>query len=378
MAQEPKQSERVIISGMGALSCLGIGVEEVADAASELSVLQQTERSRGARRTVGLVPPFELSEFTPTQRPDLDGRSRCAMAAAAMAIESAGVEPDEVDPLRCGLCFASVLGNLDTPARVRSAADSDVMSRASAQPTDHLLSVEFALGAGGQNFSGGRLCGAQALESAMLALRTGRADLMLAGGADAAEPAMLEAMYADHWEGPPPSQGAAMLVLETQDSVERRESFAFCELASVVCVEAGPDGSPDGLAAAIARAADRALAEARVWDGDVGLLQLWTDGCGRPAVLEAQRKALARFSQVPAASARPFVGETFGAGFPLECIVAADALCDGRVPGEVVFAGAGKGVEFWVERKPERMLGGAVLVVGCTAELAAAAVLVAL
>ena len=387
MADQEAQPDRVFISGMGIMTCLGTGVEETADALAELAVVRRTDGAlQAVRPRSGLLPAFDMADFVETQRPYLDAQSRCALAAAAMALDSAAVEPDEVDPLRCGLHYATALGNVDTLATFRRTVEQKGMRLASpvlfshAYPnsTDSLLSIEFALAGANQNFCGGRRCGAQAHEAALMALDADRADLVLAGGADAAPPELLERMERSWLGEPPPGQGAALLGLETQDSVERREGYAFCELASVVCMGTGGDRSAGGIAAALEAAVAAAISEAGLWEGDVGLVYRCGGQHGCPAVAEAEQAALGRFSQVPTLSARPFVGETFAAGFPLACALAADALSNDRVPADVVLWGKTHGVEFWVEGRPEPMLGGAAVVVGCAPELAVAAVLVAM
>ncbi len=379
--------DRVYVSGMGVLTGLADNVEDLARVLAERSIVRRTDRTqRELPRRPLLLPPFDLADFLETRRPYLDTQSRCALAAAAMALDNAAVEPDEVDPLLCGLHYANSLGNLDTLEAFRRAVDEKGMRLASpvlfshAYPntTASLLAIEFALAGVHQNVCGGRLCGAQALQGALMALDAGQADMILAGGADAVAPELLERMWQGAPGNLPPGQAAAFLVLETQDSVERREGYAFCELASVVCMGTGGAATAAGMAEALEAAVDAAIAEAAMWDGDVGLVAC----CGAPAedspAAQAEGLALRRFSQVPKVGAAPFVGNVFAASFPLECALAAEAVSSGRVPADVVLWGEKGGVEVWVEGRPEPLLGGAALVVGCSPEEVAAAVLVAM
>jgi 3-oxoacyl-[acyl-carrier-protein] synthase II len=379
--------DRVFISGMGVMTSLADSVSELADVLAELSAVRRTEQARrpGPPR-LALLPAFDLADFLETQRPYLDTQSRCALAAAAMALDNAAVEPDEVDPLLCGLYYANALGNLDTLATFGQVVEQKGMrlaspvlfSHAYANSTASLLSIEFALAGANHNFCGSRLCGAEALQGALMALDAGQADLILTGGADAVAPELLDRIWRRSPDELTPGQGAALLVLETQDSVERREGYAFCELGSVVCMGTRGDKSAGGIAAALEATVEAAIAEAGLWDGDIALVFR----CGAPAsnsaAAEAERRVMERFSQVPTSGAGPFVGDTFAASFPLECALAAEALSASRVPGDVTLWGETRGVEVWVEGRPEAMLGTAALVVGCTPEMAAAAVLVAM
>ena len=387
MSEPASHPDRVFISGMGVMTSLADNVTELADLLAELSAVRRTERTpRPAPPRLALLPAFDLADYIETQRPYLDTQSRCALAAGAMALDNAAVEPDEVDPLLCGLYYANALGNLDTLATFRQTVEQKGMRLASpvlfshAYPnsTASLLSIEFALAGVNHNFCGGRLCGAEALQGALMALDAGQADLILTGGADAVAPELLDRMWHQSPHELAPGQGAALLVLETQDSVERREGYAFCELGSVVCMGTRGDKSAAGIAAALEATVEAAIAEAGLWDGDVALVFRCGAPSGDSAAVEAERRVMERFSQVPTAGAGPFVGDTFAASFPLECALAAEALSSSRVPGDVTLWGEARGVEIWVEGRPEPMLGTAALVMGCTPEMAAAAVLVAM
>jgi len=388
MSALASQPVRVLISGLGPVTGLGFGMDDLVEGMADFTVMRDTElMAERLRRAFGIVRDFDLSEFTKTRRPYLDPQSRCALAGAAIALESAGVEADEVDPWRCGLSFATVLGNLETQMLFQRQVDEKgirlgspvLFSHAYANSTNSILSIEFNLRGYNQNFCGDLLCGAQAIEAAALAIRSGKAELMLAGGADVTGPELLDRLRKGASpEAPLPAQGAALLVLESQDSVERREGYAFCELGAIACRGIRAEGSADATAEALRALVKEVMDEAHVWEGDIGVVFLSSGIAVHPAARDVEKRALRAFSQVPVATAKHFAGETFAAGFPLECAFAADVLNNGYVPPKVTFQSRRRGVEFWVEQQPEPMLGHSALVVGCTADLAAAAILRAL
>jgi 3-oxoacyl-(acyl-carrier-protein) synthase len=383
-----EQPERVLISGLGPVTPLGFGAAELAESITEMHV---TRAEEGAAEPGlpggGNIPEFDLRQFLDTQRPYLDPNSRSALAAGALALDSGAVEYDEVDPGRCGLASATTLGNVETQRAFEDMVDEKgprlaspvIFSHSYANTTNSLMSIEFGLAGYNQNFCGRPSCGAQALEAAFMALRDGDADLVLAGGADVAG---LELMArAGVGAGANPrlfSQAAGYLLLETQDSLERREGYAFCELGSACCVTPGDDDSVEGLAGALREAIDRVLEESGLWAGDVGMIHLCGGGVFGDSFRLAEKAALSSFTQVPVHTIKRFIGETLAASFPLECILAADMLGNGFALPRVSFMGRKAGVEFWVEREPEPMLGHASLVVGCDSGLAAAACLLAL
>jgi len=385
MTRESNGHDGVYISGLGPVTRLGLGVDEMIHKMAARSVLQTPDAHNFGASGAWLVPDFDLEELLPAKRPYLDPQTRCALAAGALAIEGAGIQHDEIAPARCGVAFGSMLGNFHTAGMFRGMIDAKGMRLGSPVLFGHtypnttcsMLAIEFKLQGYHQNICGNMLSGAQALEAAWLALRRDAVDMVLAGGADVVGAEQLERMrpHEAPSDAPPPAQGAAVLVLETRESIERREGFTFCELGSVVC--RGTQGRPttDGIADALRGVIADALAEADVWEGDIGIVFAAWPHAWHPVAHEAMKIALNPYSEVPMYSGKPHVGETFGAGFPLECAAAADVLNVGVLPPEVSMAGRTNGVEFWVERRPEPLMAHAALVIGATDDLVAVAVL---
>jgi len=359
----PIDETRLLISGLGCITRPGIGADDLLEAATEMRVI------RGGRRSDAPVEPmllldFDLAELV-TDPPDgLDLRARCALGAAALAWENAAIQYDEVEPPRCGLCMAGGRSG----RRSEAEPDSDRLAR--------LLAGLFRLEGPVADVAGGALSGAVVLERAVSELGEEAADLMLAVGADAAAPAELYRMAAQTRSGAaPPAQGAAALVVETDDRLERREGYAFCELASVRCCPLDGAATTKGVAGALDRAVQEALDAAGIWEGDVGLVQTCSYGGADEPAGRAQEQVLRPFSKVPTSSLKELVGETFGAGFLLECMAAAQVLSRGSGPPNVTLEDMRGGVEFWLERQPEPLMGHSALVLGAAPGMAAAAVL---
>jgi len=333
MAEAAGEQELILISGLGPVTCLGPGLDRLAERVEDAPVARGLHGAGQVVPKLCTVPEFDLEDYIETRRPYLDPHTRCSLAACALALDNARVEQDEVDPARCGLCLGTVFGNVETQGMFQQMVTQKGMrlgspvlfSHSYPNSTASVLSIEFALKGYQQNFCGDLLCGAQALEAALLALRAGRADVVLAGGADVPGRGLLERLARGLPDGaPPPGQGASFLLLETQGSVERREGFAFCELGSVVCLGPGTEGSAGSLAERLEEAVDRAMHEAEVWDGDVGAVFLCSGAVLSAEAAEAERRLVSRFSQVPLLTMKAFAGETFAAGFPLECTAAAE------------------------------------------------------
>jgi len=379
------QAERVLVSGLGPVTCMGFGTGDMASGVSAMNVVRGTDAAcRCAADGCATLPELDLEQFIETPPRYLDPRSRYILAAGSLAFDSASLQHDEVDPEQCGLCLGTAVGNTVSRERYLAAVaggDSEpgpgtLFMHAMSTSTDEILASQFRLRGYSQSLSGDALCGAQALECAALALQSGRARLMLAGGADVVGTDLLETINGRlPGTAPAAAQGVGLLALETEDALEKREGFAFCELAAIVCRGTHGRQSPSDVQDALSEAMGVAMDEAEIWEGDVGMVFVSSARSLYPSLEPAQDAALRGFSSVPVSATKRFVGETFAAGFPLECIAAADALNVGMAPPQVTFVGTTSGVEFWVERQSDPLMGDSALVVGCTPYMVAVAVL---
>ncbi len=372
----------VLISGLGPVCRWGVGIESLVEGMVEEAVTAGVEGQpiRSSRPLV--MPPFDLADFLQTVHDYPDGRVRTALAAGAEALDSAYVMYDEVQPERCGVAVASALGDGVRAvgclhlATVGSKADERAASRGTCEQGDlaSILAGELLLRGARWSACGDLLSGAQVMEAAWRTLREDGADMMLSGGVDVPSAAQMTQLQTGLGAARA-AQGVALLVLETDRSVERREAYAFCELGSVVCRPVEPGADPTG---ALSHAVTDALQWADVWEGDVGVVFLSSGGACSRAARQAEQTVLGRYSTVPVFSAKDYVGETFAAGFPMECTLAAHVLSTGQMPPRVDMMDEPRGIQVWVQRDSAALLGYAALVLGCTSELACAAILKAL
>jgi len=378
----PALRPRVLVSGLGPVCRLGFGIEELNE-----NLSRQVSGAAGPapqpEPAPGLIADFELSEFIETAGPYSDPLARAALAAGAVALDDGYVLEDEMDPARCGLALASALGDPQRePLFVHAAGAGRVQVAVPGRLEAGRVGLPAAALAAELNLAGFRwdlcgdlLVGAQAMEAAHEALESDRADLMLAGGVDVPGQQALQALQSSAAPGVTLAQGAAVIALETQGALERREGYAFAELGSVLCRGTEDRRSPSALADLLRGTIQEAIARAGIWEGDVGAVFVCSGRAFYPPAADAERMALGPFSQVPTGTAKTFVGETFAAGFPMECILAAEVLRSGELPPRLVQVSRRRGVEFWMRREGEHLLGFAALVVGCTADQVAAAVL---
>jgi 3-oxoacyl-[acyl-carrier-protein] synthase II len=216
----------------------------------------------------------------------------------------------------------------------------------------HLIAAHVAreLGFGGDNTMIPAACAAgnYALAHAVDVLRAGRADLMLAGGADAFSRitytgfARLGAIAPERCQpfdrrrkGMIPGEGAAVLVLEPLAAARRRGARIYAEVAGygLSCdahhmTAAHPEGE------GAVRAMQRALADAGIEAGDVSYISAHGTGTPTNDRLEvlAMRRVFGAGSRVPISSVKSMLGHTMGAASAIEGVVCALAVARDQIP----------------------------------------------
>jgi 3-oxoacyl-[acyl-carrier-protein] synthase II len=185
-------------------------------------------------------------------------------------------------------------------------------------------------------------------------LRAGRADVMLAGGADCFSRitytgfARLGAIAPERCQpfdrnrkGMIPGEGAAVLVLESAERAEARGARAWAEVAGygLTCDAHHMTGAhPEGDGAA--RAMERALVSAGLGPDDVDYVSAHGTGTPTNDRLEAaavERVFGGRRRPVPVSSIKSMLGHTMGAASAIEAAACALAVADDVVPPTINF-----------------------------------------
>ncbi len=244
----PGTPRRVVITGLGLVTPLGDTVDGVWSALiAGRSGIRRVEvfGSDGFPcRIAGVLPDFEPNGRLPVKEARRMARvSQIAFVAAQKAVEDAQLQLPLEDPERAGVTMGTAMGGLDRADEGIQVLRSRGLERVSpfylpsALPNMPAFHITQYLGALGPNTTITTACaaGTQAVGEAALAIRYGRADVMLAGGA--------EALVQDYTLG----GFAAMRALPTsfEDAPERasrpfdarREGFVFSEAAACLVLE---------------------------------------------------------------------------------------------------------------------------------------------
>jgi 3-oxoacyl-[acyl-carrier-protein] synthase II len=370
------QERRIAVTGLGAVTPVGSGREELwANLLAGRLGFAPVESFDTKAFSVHLGA--EVRGFSPgpyVRR--LDARrmgraSQLAIAAARQALADAGL--DGVD-------------ELDEPAEV-AAGGSDgfsaelagvVMGTTSGEPLEverfddrylageldavgaefmtlypcHMIAVHVAreLGFAGVNTMIPTACAAgnYALAHAVDVLRAGRAELMLAGGADAFSRitytgfARLGAIAPERCQpfdrrrkGMIPGEGAAVLVLEPLDAARRRGARIYAEVAGYgLSCDAHHMTAAHPAGEGAVRAMTRALEDAGVAPEEVSYIS--AHGTGTPTNDRLEAIAVERVfgagTRVPISSIKSMLGHTMGAASAIEAAVCALAVATDQIP----------------------------------------------
>jgi 3-oxoacyl-[acyl-carrier-protein] synthase II len=264
---------RVVVTGMGVACPLGVGVEHVwrrlVNAESGISAIQAFDTKDVPCKVAGQVPPgsratggFDVGEFVPVKdQKKMDRFIHLAMAAGTEAVEDSGWQPEaEADRDATGVMIGSGIGGLQTiyegsvlisQGKARRLSPFFIPSALINLGSGH-LSIKY--GFKGPNHSAVTACatGVHAIGDATRLIMWGDADVMLAGGAEAAVCELgiagfcasraLSTAFNDRppeasrpWDkdrdGFVMGEGAGVLVLEELEHARRRGAKIYAEVA---------------------------------------------------------------------------------------------------------------------------------------------------
>ncbi|WP_405949692.1 beta-ketoacyl-[acyl-carrier-protein] synthase family protein [Streptomyces prunicolor] len=350
-------SARVVVTGLGVLTPIGETLEDFWDAAVRGVVgtrpLDRPDAADFAGRLAGEVRGFVAP------REGGDRVIRLAVAAAVAATTDAGFALWAGDPARAGVCFGTLLGNRAglEPAVTRFHRGTDTgVGGAGAAPfvgprpvVDLADAVAREHGFLGPSSVVATACasGNSALANAAEAIRAGRADVMVAGGADELSTgimmmfASLRSLTDDalrpfdrNRSGLVVSEGAAALVLESYEHARLRGARVYAELAGwASACDAHHMTAPHPEGRGARRSLERALAMSGVPLDRVGHISAHGTGTPSNDSVEAAAVRAVFGERGPAVSSlKGALGHTQGAASAIEAVACVLALRDGVIP----------------------------------------------
>ena len=277
----PLRGRRVAVTGLGAVTCCGAGVDALWDGLLHPSVVG------------GAVRGYEPNDwFGPKEVRQLDRFAQFSMVSADMAVAAAGELA--VDPAKAGVMFATGVGGFETLADQVGVYNAKGADRVSPRLVPMMMAnagaagISMRLGWRGPSEVICTACaaGTHAIAAAARLIATGRCEVAIGGGSEASlHPVALAAFsnmtalsssghsrpFDARRDGFVMTEGAAALVLEEWERAVARGATIYAEVAGAASTADAHHitaPSPDGAGAVACM--ELALADAEVTPSGVG------------------------------------------------------------------------------------------------------------
>ena len=368
----------VVITGLGGLTPLGNSIERTWDSllksTSGIGQVTRFDASALSCRIAGELKGFDpLGYMTAKEARRADPFIQYALAAATMAIKDAGlaIAPHEACPrnsrresLRTGVLVGSGRGGVMTSERNFAAFMAKGPRAISPFYTPMSLVnmasgyIAMKLGAKGPCLDVSTACatGTHALGEAMKIIQRGHADVMIAGGAEAAltplifagfcqaralslrneEPEKASRPFDRDRDGFVLAEGAGVLVLEELDHARHRGAKIYAELSGYgLSSDAYHYMRPDPEADGPARAMALAIEDAGLMPEDIDYINAHgtsTVSNDRIETLAIKKTFQKHAYSLAVSSSKSMLGHMLGASGAIETAVTALALSHGTIP----------------------------------------------
>jgi 3-oxoacyl-[acyl-carrier-protein] synthase II len=362
--------QRVVITGMGMVTCLGTGVDANWDALqagrSGIGPIASFDTNGLATRIAGEVRGnFDPAQHIPTKElRRMDRYQQFALVAAGEAFVQSGLPSSAEDPYRCGVIVGSGMGGLATiEAGVVTIQEKGLRAihpltilKAAINLAPGMLSIKY--GFKGPNFGVANACtsGTSAIGEAFRMVREGRADVMLTGGTEAVltqlavasfsalralscrneEPQRASRPFDLSRDGFVLSEGAGIVVLESLDHARNRGAQILGEIMGYGATDDAYHyvmPAPDGGGAY--RAMKDAVKDAGIEPTQIDYIN--AHGTSTDLNDKMETHAIKRLfgtvvQKVSISSTKSMTGHLIGAAGAVEAIYTMSALNRGMVP----------------------------------------------
>ena len=364
-------AQRIVVTGLGATTPVGGNVTETWEAilAGESGVrlmpfdwVQTYELPVKIAATIKVSP---LDLLTRVEARRLDPAGQYGLIAAREAWADAGTP--EVDPERLGVIMGSGIGGVNTlldqwdTLKEKGVRRVFPLAVPMLMPNGPAAAVSLELGARAGTHTPVSACasGAEAIGLAMEMIRSGRADMVVAGGTEAAmhpmpiagftamqalstrndEPEKASRPYDTGRDGFVLGEGAAVVVLETEDHARTRGARIYAEVAGLgMSSDAYHIAAPDPVGAGASRAMLEAVKSAGLSPRDIVHINAHATSTPVGDIAESQAIRLAfgdEADHMPVSATKSMTGHLLGAAGALETIFSVLAIHHRLAPATI-------------------------------------------
>ena len=360
---------RVVITGIGMISPLGIGAEEtwkgLIDGRSGVGPITKFDTTNFPVKIAGEVRGFEPEKWIEKKEvKKSDTFIHYAVGAAHMAIDDAKLDYKSVDGDRFGVIIGSGIGGLPLIEEMHAKMLERGPSRISPFFIPGLIvnlasgHISIRFGARGPSSAPATACatGAHAIGDAARVIRYDEADLMFAGGSEAVitplavggfaamralstrndDPQKASRPWDLNRDGFVMGEGAGVVLLEELEHARARGAKIYCEITGYgMSSDAYHITSPSEDAGGMMRVMQRALKDAGLQPKDIGYIN--AHGTSTPVGDRIETMAIKKVfaddaKNVAVSSTKSMTGHLLGAAGGLESAIAAKVVETGILP----------------------------------------------
>ena len=359
---------RVVITGMGVVQSLGFGVDSFWSAIKEgkcgISTITRFDSVNYDCKIAAEIKNFEPTAYLDRKEAKrMDLFTQYAMVAAKMAMEMSGLNLEKEDGFRAGVIVGSGIGGIETLEDQHLALMNKGPGRVSAffipMMIANMASARIAIEYGLQGFNECVITacatGNNAIGDAFKVIQRGDADIMLAGGAEAAitplsiagfcsnkalstneDPLAACRPFDTDRDGFIMGEGAGILVMEELEHAKKRGAVIFGEIVGYGCTcDAYHITAPHPEGIGGIKSMQMAIRDAGIKPEEIGYVN--AHGTSTPLNDSGETKVIKgvfgeHAYKLAVSSTKSMTGHLLGAAGAIEAIITAMALKEGFLP----------------------------------------------
>ena len=360
-------SRRVVVTGMGAVTPIGIGVENFWNGIKNnqvgIQIIDRFDPTEFKAKVAAQVNDFNPKDYMdPKSAKRMDKFCQYAVAAAKEAVEDANLCMENEDPYLVGVSIGSGVGSLEQaevnaiklkekgPSRINPLLVPELITNMAAG------NVSIAIGAKGKSINVVTACatGSHSIGEAFRSIQCGDADVMIAGGTDSCitplgvggfaaltalstseDPMCASRPFDKDRDGFVMGEGAGVVILETLEHAQARNAKIYAEIVGYGATsDAYHITSPAEDGAGAARAMTNAMKEAGITPAQVDYINAHGTSTHHNDLFETRAIKLAfgkEAGNVKISSTKSMIGHLLGAAGAVEFITCVKSINDGYV-----------------------------------------------
>lgn len=358
---------RVVVTGMGAITPIGLNVEEfwtsVKNSVVGIDNITHFDTADYKVKLAAEVKGFNAAEYMDAKKARrMELFSQYAVAAAKEALAQSGLDMDKEDPYRAGTSIGSGIGSLQVTEREHEKLLTKGPSRINPLMVPLMISnmaagnvaIEYGLKGKSINVVTACASGTNSIGEAYRSIQYGEADVMLAGGTEGAitplgiagfsaltaltcatDPKRASIPFDKDRSGFVMGEGAGIVVLEELEHAKKRNAVILAEVTGYGCSsDAYHITSPAEDGSGAARAMTNAMKDAQLTPDKIDYINAHGTSTHHNDLFETRAIKLAfgdAADKVKISSTKSMTGHLLGAAGAVEFITCVKSVTDNYV-----------------------------------------------